>query len=230
MNNADANQVLPAYELKDELARLCLPSASRDANLKLAWVNSVCLLFLLIGIVGARRGLIAIKPAPPLQEIIPVVLEPVTLPPQETTEKKETVEDQIAPQVAVVIPQTPNISFSVPTIGSLVVPSSLAAAPPLEPMRTANAINLVSSTGAGGERPEPPYPKIALEEGQQGSILLVLDGDAAGNVISVDVKESSGFPFLDRATVEFIKLHWHLPAGTGSQLFQTRVTYKLQLN
>jgi TonB family protein len=230
MNNADANQVLPAYELNDELARLCLPSANRDANLKLAWVNSICLLFLLIGIVGAGGGFGDTKPPPPPPKTTPMVLEPVTLPPQETTEKKETVEDQIAPQVAVVIPQTPNISFSVPTIGSLVVPSSLAAAPPLEPMRTANAINLVSSTGAGGERPEPPYPKIALEEGQQGSILLVLDGDAAGNVISVDVKESSGFPFLDRATVEFIKLHWHLPAGTGSQLFQTRVTYKLQLN
>ncbi|HEY1489628.1 MAG TPA: TonB family protein [Verrucomicrobiae bacterium] len=226
----DANQTSPRYALKDELARLCLPSAIRDANLKLAWVNSICLLFLLIGIIGARRGLIAIKPAPPLVEIVPVVLEPVALPPQEIEERKETVEEKNAPQVAVVIPQAPNISFSVPTIGSLLVPASLAAAPPLEPMRAATAINLVSSTGAGGERPEPPYPKIALEEGQQGSILLLLGGDTAGNVVSVDVKESSGFPFLDRTTVEFIKLHWHLPAGTGSQLFQTRVTYKLQLN
>ncbi len=65
---------MPAYELKDELARLCLPPASRDANLKLAWVNSVCILFLLIGLVGARRGLIAIKPAPPLEEIVPVIV------------------------------------------------------------------------------------------------------------------------------------------------------------
>ncbi len=72
-------------------------------------------------------------------------------------------------------------------------------------MRTAAAINLLNSTGAGGERPEPPYPKIALEEGEQGTILLLLGGDAAGNVISVDVKESSGFPILDRATVDFIK-------------------------
>ena len=49
------NQPTPAYELKDDLARLCLPSASRDVNLKLAWVNSVCILFLLIGIAGAAR-------------------------------------------------------------------------------------------------------------------------------------------------------------------------------
>ena len=61
----DANQTTPHYELKDELARLCLPSASRDVSLKLAWVNSVCLLFLLIGFAGARRGVIFIKPVPP---------------------------------------------------------------------------------------------------------------------------------------------------------------------
>ena len=117
-----------------------------------------------------------------------------------------------------------------PTIGSLVVPASLASAPPLEPMQTAAAIKLLNSTGAGGERPQPPYPKIALEEGQQGTILLLLGGDAAGNVVSVEVKESSGFPFLDQTTVSFIKQHWHLPTGAGNQLFQTRITYKIQLN
>jgi outer membrane biosynthesis protein TonB len=36
----------------------------------------------------------------------------------------------------------------------------------------------------------------------------------------VDVKESSGFPVLDRATVDFIKNHWRLPAGDGSRLFK----------
>jgi outer membrane biosynthesis protein TonB len=44
------------------------------------------------------------------------------------------------------------------------------------------------------------------------------------------VKESSAFPILDRATVDFIKRHWHLPPGTGNQLFQTSIIYKLQLN
>ena len=231
MNNMDANRTAPGYELKNELARLCLPQVNRDANLKLAWVNSICILFLIIGIFGARRGLIPIKPAPPLEEVVPVIVEPISLPPQETAEKKETDENKNdLPQVAVVIPQSPNVSFSVPTIGSLVVPANLATAPPLDPLRAATVINTVSSTGAGGERPQPPYPKIALEEGQQGTILLMLGGDASGNVVSVEVKAASGFQLLDRSTVEFIKSHWHLPAGSGSQLFQTRITYKIQLN
>jgi protein TonB len=225
----DANRTAPAYELKNELARSCLPSASRDANLKLAWTNSVCILFLLIGVAGARRGVIAIKPAPPLEEIIPVVLAPLTLPPQETAEKKETDENQNdAPQVAVVIPQTPNINFSVPTIGALVVPANLAAAPPLEPLRAKTQVGLLNSTGGGGERPEPPYPPIAKQTGEQGTVVLLLGGDEAGNVVSVDVKESSGFPILDRATADFLKRHWRLPSGAGAQLFQTSITYKLQ--
>ena len=225
----DANQTPPAYELKNELARLCLPSASGDASPKLAWVNSVCILFLLIGVLGARRGLIAIKPAPPLQEIVPVILAPVTLPPQETERKELPDENKNdAPQVTVVIPQSPSVSFSVPTIGTLIAPASLASAPPLEPMRTAAQIGALNDTGSGGERPQPPYPPIAKQTGEQGTVVVLLGGDAAGNIIFVDVKESSGFPVLDRATVDFLKRHWRLPTNTDRRLFQTSITYKLQ--
>jgi len=219
------------YELKDELARFCLPAANRDPNRRLAWVNSVCILFLLVGIFGARQGLIAIKPVPPLQEIIPIVVEPITLPPSQTVEKKPADDEKPDAQpVAVALPQMPNINFSVPTIGSLVVPAGLASAPPLEPMRTATRINSVGSTGTGGDRPQPPFPPIAMEEAEQGAVTLTLGGDAVGNVISVEVKETSGFPILDRSAVDFIKRHWHLPPGPTNQLFETKITYQIQLN
>jgi len=45
MNNPYANQTRPGYELTDELARLCLPAMNRDSDRKLAWLNSVCILF-----------------------------------------------------------------------------------------------------------------------------------------------------------------------------------------
>jgi TonB family protein len=226
----DANRTSPPYELKDELARLCLPSVNRDPNLKLAWVNSVCIVFLIIGISGARRGLIAIKPAPPLEQIVPVIVEPLTLPPQDTTQKKQNPDEnkREAPRVNVVIPQTPSVNFSVPTIGSVVVPANLAVAPPLEPMRTASQISSLNNTGNGGDRPQPQYPPIAMQMGEQGMVVVLLSGDAAGNVVSVEVKESSGFPVLDRATVDFIKRHWRLPAGTDNGQFQSSITYRLQ--
>jgi TonB family protein len=227
MKNTDANRILPGYELKDDLARFCLPSANRDANLKLAWTNSVCILFLLIGIVGARLGVIAIKPVPPIREEIPVVIQPTVLPPQATAERKaEMVEENNQPRVLVALPNAPNINFGVPTVGTLVVPAALASAPPVAPVR----IGSLNNTGAGGERPEPPYPPIAQETGEQGTVKLLLGGDEAGNIISIDVKESSGFPILDHATVDFIKRHWRLPSGTGNRLFETSITYQLQLN
>jgi protein TonB len=226
MNNTDANRIAPGYELKDELARLCLPSANRDASPKLAWVNSICILFLLIGVVGARRGIIAIKPVPPIREEIPIVIQPTVLPPQAIAQKPEQAEQINQPRVLVALPNAPNVNFGVPTAGTLVVPAALASAPQIAPMR----IGSLNNTGAGGDRPEPPYPPIARETGEQGTVKLLLGCDAAGNVVSVDVKESSGFPVLDRATVDFIKKHWRLPAGDGNRLFETSITYLLQLN
>jgi protein TonB len=224
----DANRT--HYEMKSEMARYCLPSADRDPNLKLAWVNSICLLFLIIGIFGARRGIISIKAVPPIREIVPVIVIPQTLPPQAVTpQKREPPQPPNAPaRVFVALPNAPNINFSVPTIGNLAASGTLASAPPLNPLAAPSQINSIGNTGTGGERPQPPYPALALQTGEQGTILLLLTRDAAGNVASVDVKESSGFPFLDQATVAFIKNHWHLPTNSDTHFFQTSITYQLQ--
>ena len=222
----DANRTSSGYELKDELARLCLSTARREPERKLAWVNSVCILFLLIGIVGARQGVIAIKPVPPIREEVPIVVQPTVLPPQAVAQKPEPAEQNNQPRVLVALPNAPDVNFGIPTVGTLVVPAALASPPQAAPVRISSLFN----TGAGGERPEPPYPPIALQTGEQGTVVLVLSSDDAGNVVSVDVKESSGFPVLDHATVDYIKHHWRLPAGAVNRLFQTSITYRLQLN
>jgi TonB family protein len=222
----DANRTAPGYELKDELARLCLFTGRREPERKLAWVNSVCILFLLIGIVGARQGVIAIKPVPPIREDVPVVVQPAVLPPQADAPKREQAQPNSQPRVLVALPNAPNVNFGVPTAGTLVADAALASAPQVAAVH----IGSLSNTGAGGERPEPPYPPIALQTGEQGTVVLVLGGDDEGNVISVAVKESSGFPVLDRATVDFIKRHWRLPTDSGTRFFQTGITYHLQLN
>jgi len=223
-----ANQT--TYKLNSGLARYCLPAESPDTNLKLAWVNSICIVFLIIGIVGARRGIISIRTVPPIRQVVPVVVMPQTLPPQAVVpQKKEQPRKQDQPaRVFVALPTAPNIRFSVPTIGTLVSSANMASAPPLNPLQAPAQIESLGNTGAGGERPEPPYPELAMQTGEQGTIILLLNGDASGNVASIDVKQSSGFPYLDHATVEFIKNHWHLPADAGTRLFQTSITFKLQ--
>ncbi len=220
-----------SYALKSDLARYCLPSANPDTNLKLAWVNSICLLFLIIGIAGARRGVISIHSLPPIREIVPVVVIPQTLPPQmRVPQKTQPVQQHTEPaRVFVALPNAPNINFSVPTIGTLAASPAMASAPPLNPLEAQAQVVSLGNTGSGGERPEPAYPQLAQQTGEQGTIVLLLGGDAAGNVVSITVKRSSGFPYLDQTTVEFVKSHWRLPTGTGTQLFQTTITYKLQM-
>jgi protein TonB len=232
------------YELKSELARVCLPAthAQAHAQRRLAWANSVCLMFLIIGVAGLRTR----PPSPikvkPLEEPIPAIIEPLPPPPANPQEQKE--EDQNtrdtaseAPRVVVVTPETPAIHFAVPTIGTVIVPTALAEAPPLEPMRApvqqAAAASKpkpkpLGNTGEGGDRPKPrQYPKMAEELGQQGAVTLLLTGDDAGTITSVQILHSSGWPILDQSAREWVQRHWILPAGAG-HLFQATIDYKLE--
>ena len=222
--------------LQDELARCCLPEARRDPEAKLAWINSICLLFLLVGVLGAKQGSVSLRTPPPVDEIVPVILEPIApASPTDSEPQPDTAEalnPPEAPNVVVVTPDTPAIQFAVPTIGNLVAPSALAQPPPLNPLQPPATLNRLPSalhdTGASGQRPRPPYPRIALEQAQQGSVTLLISSDDAGNITSVEVKKSSGYPVLDRGAVDYVKRRWTVPAGPGSHWFETTITYQLQ--
>jgi protein TonB len=235
MNPVDANRVPPKLVLKDELARLCLPAARRDPNRRLAWMNSICILFLLIGILGAKRASVLARPLPPVEEALTAVLVPIAPPPPEsssdTAPKEQTDSRQPdTPQVVVVVPDAPNISFSVPTIGNLLAPSALAQAPPITslkapaPLRAAPIV--LHNTGAGGERPAPGYPRVLQDQGEQGSITVLLSSDADGKVSSLKLEHSSGFQLLDQFAMDFIRRRWTLPET--NQLFEVTINYKLE--
>ncbi len=227
------------YELHSELARVGLHATESDPDRKLAWVNSICILFLLIGIGGSRPASIRIKPLPPIEEVSAAIVEPLPPPPQDQPEpqKQEQQNDQEqpdTPQVVVVTLNSPTINFSVPTIGNVLVPNAIAQAPPPAPLKTVapvrNLPTVLNNTGSGGERPEPPYPKIALEQGQQGSVMLRMTVDDEGLVQTVEVAQSSGFPVLDHSALEFVKRHWTVPPGKGTRIYEATINYKLQID
>jgi protein TonB len=226
---------LPTYELKSELAQFSLSGPAEDFNRKLTWVNSICALVLLIGLFGDRSGWIKIKALPPLEESVPVMVEPLPPPPQPPAQAQShdqtDQEKPDTPQVVVVTLPTPAISFSVPTIGNLIAPAALAKAPPLNPLQPAAALTrqplTLNNTGSSGERPQPPYPKIALDLGQQGTVTLLITTDEAGIITAIEVKSSSGFPMLDRSALDYVKRHWLLPAGADKRLFETSIIYRL---
>jgi protein TonB len=108
----------------------------------------------------------------------------------------------------------------------------MAAAPPaqdLKPVAQLPSPTVLHSTGGGGERPQPPYPQMALAQGQQGTVVLQMTVDDAGLITDIKVMESSGHPLLDRSTLEFVKRHWIVPPGKGTRVYEAPVIYKLRV-
>src|ERR1039458_1599890 len=89
INMADSHRLARGYELSSVLARIGLHAVEADPDRKLAWVNSVCILFLLIGIVGSRPASIRIKPLPPLEEVNAAIVEPLPPPPQVQSDQQK---------------------------------------------------------------------------------------------------------------------------------------------
>lgn len=155
------------YTLHSELVQMCMPAAQRDRDQKLAWVNSLCLLYVIIGLVGLKPPVQAIRQVPPIEEPLVAVIEPLqqqqtpqeNQPDDEPVETNEDTSD--APQVVVVVPDAPSVRFSVPTVGNVVVRGgNVAALPPAQPLRpvqqvTTNQILNLSFTGRGGNFPQP---------------------------------------------------------------------------
>jgi TonB family protein len=226
-----------SYHLRSDLARVCLPNPQGHSQRALAWVNSICFLFLIVALSGARPRLPMPKSVPPLEEPIPIIIQPLppTPPPQAEQPKEETTDDTTpAPRVVVVTPDSPAINFSVPTIGNVVVPNAVAQAPPVAPLKAAAAVHnepkTIGSTGEGGDRPQPPYPEMALKFGEQGTVVLLLTVDDSGLVQSVAVKETSGSSILDRSATEFVKRHWIVPPGKGGRVFEATISYQIKTN
>jgi protein TonB len=228
--------LVEGYHLKSDLARLCLPNPQGHPQRTLAWVNSICLLFLIVALSGVRLRLPSPKPVPLLEEPVPIIIQPLppTPPPQaEQPARDETTDDKApAPRVVVVTPNSPAISFSVPTIGNVIVANAVAQAPPVARLKAASVVHneprTIGSTGEGGDRPQPPYPEMALKFGEQGVVVLLLTVDDSGLVQSIALKETSGSPILDRSATEFVKRHWIVPPGRGGRVFEATISYQIK--
>jgi len=212
------------YTLSSDLAKLCLPSEYRDSNRILAWVNSICFLFLLIGLVGLRPPKVIERPLSQPQEIVPVIFTP----PEETKAQPDAKPDEPepqeqpleTPQVAMVVaaadPST--VAFAVPVQGAVAIaPARFATAPP--PANTAPPQPTKFDPNANaGTFPPPSYPGIAVRNRYQGKATLEIMVDASGAVTSVKVVKTSGYPVLDEAAMQVVKSRWHFQPGTARDL------------
>lgn len=192
-------------------------------------MNSICILFLIIGVAGAKSGGIALKPPPPLAtEAIAVVVEPPP-PAADAPPKPEQMPqpNQDAARVVVAVPDSPAIQFSVPTVANVLAPSGVPTTPPVNPMQPVvplrNRPTIIKS--GGGERPAPDYPAYLQERGEHGAVTLSITVSESGVITDVKVSHSSGFPDLDKYTLKYVKEHWVIPPIDGSLLYETTINF-----
>ncbi len=211
------------YQLSDDLARLCLPQEFRDSYRRLAWVNSICVLFLVVGLVGLKPPKVTERPLSEVQEIVPVVFTPPEEPPKPETQVKPD-EPQEAQDTSldtptvltVVAPADAKVAFSVPVEGTVAVAKTVqfASPPPAVTQATPQRPTQFNPNAQReGSFPEPRYPGSALRNRCQGTVEIEIMVDAAGGVTSANVRKSSGFPVLDEAALEVVKNRWRFPPG-----------------
>lgn len=125
-------------------------------------------------------------------------------------------------------PHSVPLPQSIPVLVDTVDPAVVAAAAlALTPTRVlgspAEPLALGSTAGAHNalqvlQSPPPAYPAQALQQRQQGEVLLRVSIDASGKVSAVEIERSSGYRLLDQAARRQVLRHWRFaPARHDGQ-------------
>ena len=225
------------YSLSSDLSRLCLPTEFKEPHRKLAWANSICFLFLLVGLVGLKPPKVVQKPLSNAEDIVPVVL---AAPPEQPKAEPEVKQDESiepqeapteAPQVVTVVAAADSaaVAFPIPVKGAVAVTpvAARATAPPPPAYEPPKPTRFNPDTAGEGSFPPPQYPSLAQRNRYQGTVTIEIMVDASGGITSAKVQKSSGFSILDEAALNVVKQRWRFPPGKERWLIWP-CTFQLQ--
>jgi len=122
---------------------------------RLAWVNSLCLLFLLVGFAGAQSRLPPLKPAPPLEQPVPdnwIPLVPVQTPEGALMFRRGTMEIPTASGLIKLQPHTSILDPGVPhfVTDRMITPAGVTVQQYLRRTRTPDGSTLVWTARRSG--------------------------------------------------------------------------------
>jgi TonB family protein len=238
---------VPSYQLRSDLAIYCLPRASYDETRRLAWANSVCLLFLLVAFVGLRQPVFVIREPEPPPAFIPVELPALPpeqeRPPEEEPEEEaeELIDDLVeVPMVApVVVAAAQDVSFAVPVEGFTVTvadgrfvpppPSIIPKAPPTNNIPRLEFRNIRFGGKEFRRQPKPNYPSELQRNRISGSVELLITVGPDGIPTKVEMGKASGSPALDRyvsdEVTEFIRRQWRAEPTEGTSYYRLPLSF-----
>ncbi|MFM7101130.1 MAG: TonB family protein [Verrucomicrobiota bacterium] len=219
-----------AYQVRSELSMACLPQSSRDPGRKLAWVNALCAMFLVTGLVGIKAPLALVLRPVEVDEPLVIPVEVFTPnneapPPEEVQELPEDAVVTDAPVLpTLVAPDPSKVAFAVPVQGPTVTARTAALASPPPPRTVVQAkpaptgpVLFRPGAGQGGYFPKPQYPRDAQLRKEQGEVQLFVEVGEDGQPTKVEVRISSGSPTLDRETLNHVRRFWRWTPGEKRQ-------------
>jgi protein TonB len=136
--------------------------------------------------------------------------------------------------VAVAAP-SPSIAFAIPVEGPVTVvePARAAySAPPAEtqtaPVAAPAAAPQQLTFGTGeGRQPAPEYPRRAMREGQEGTVVVRFVVGADGRVISAQPHQPSAWPLLNESALRVIRERWRFRAG-DPRTYEVAIRFELK--
>lgn len=196
-------------------------AASEDEWRPLAWVTSICMLFLVIGLLGLRARPLTERAPTQRIEVVPITFTP---PPETPKQIQPAIEDSTFPQPTAFAPTTPvvaaaepaQVAFPVPVQSpTVIVAPRFATPPPVVQPRTAAPVATEFNTDSAvhGYFPKPKYPASELAAHHHGRVMLSIVVATDGKPQSVKIKESSGWPMLDGAAAEKARKDWDFGPG-----------------
>jgi len=228
MKTQEANEA-NGYQLSPETAAVCMPAAQSDPHRLLAYSNSICAVFLLVGAVGFVQPPIVQSALKPVEEVLPAVIweQPATEP---ANQQSASAESQNAAEVFE--PATPAIVQPAisPSGGFELVAPVPQLIKPLAPLPSAPGIGstpkparewTAGSHKDGGNYPPPDYPPRARRERLQGIVTLDIVVDPDGVATNVAVRQTSGYSDLDQSTLDWVRTKWRWPAGATRHYYWT---------
>ena len=222
------------YQLRDELAQFCLPAASQDATRMLAWANSICFLFLLIGLIGLKPPEVVIRKVEHVDEVVPAVFEPPPVPQTVQTEQppEENNDTTEAPQVVTVVAADASAAtFAVPVQGAtMIAPAHLASAPPSRPAappKQASAPKIKEFVGGNGRYPDPPFLQNVIPNGAKATVVVEFTVDERGKLSEVKIIDGSGYGAWDRNVLDTVRRRWAFTPGDAGNW---RYEFEIQAN
>ncbi len=133
--------------------------------------------------------------------------------------------DEMAPPAIPVAEPSPAIAFAVPVEGATrVVPFDQAAyGRPSKPVPTVQQLTF----GVGeGQQASPEYPREAIEQHQEGTVVVRLVVGESGLVTSAEAIQACPWPLLNESAVRTIRRQWRFTPG-GVRTYDVPIHFQI---